>query len=63
MAKYALFCGDTEITKVYYKAENRQALSKQEQEEIRELARNTYAYENFEDWLGFGYMEIKLCLE
>lgn len=62
MAKYSLHCGDTEIVRVYFKAETPQALSKDEQEKIREKARETNEYKNFQDWIGFGFMTIKLCL-
>ena len=60
MSSYSLFCGDVEITRVHYKAEIPQCLSKTEQEEIKELARDTYQYKNFENWIGFGFMTIKL---
>ena len=60
MALYSLFCGDKHIVDVHYKAENRQCLSKKEQDEIRALGRETYSYQNFDPWLGFGYAEIKL---
>ena len=37
MAQYSLHCGDTEIVRVSYKAEIPQALSKDEQEDIKNL--------------------------
>lgn len=61
MAQYSLHCGDTEIVRVSYKAEIPQALSKDEQEDIKNLAKETHAYKNFKNWIGFGFMTIKLC--
>ncbi len=59
MALYSLHCGDKIIVKVNYKAENMQALSKTEINNIHELARNTTEYKNFGHFLG-GSLSIKL---
>ena len=60
MAQYSLHCGDVEITRVSYEAEIPQALNKEEQEDIKALAKNTQAYKDFNDLSGDA-MTIKLC--
>ena len=62
MSRYSLHCGDVEIVRVNHSTEIPQALSKNEQDEIRAKARKTSEYKNFNDWVGFGFMTIKLCL-
>jgi len=60
MNTYSLYCGDTKIVEVRYKAETPQALSKKEQNDICDLARETTEYKNFQGWWGYGYMNIQL---
>lgn len=60
MSTYSLFCGDIKITEVKFNAEIPQALSKNEQDSIKDLAKETRDYKDFHEWLGFGFMTIKL---
>lgn len=60
MAHYSLFCGDVLVCKVSHNTEHRQALSQDEINAIQEKARQTVEYKKFHDWIGFGYLEIKL---
>lgn len=62
MAQYSLHCGDQLITKVDYTPEIVGCLSKVEQDDIQALGKATQAYKNFDNWIGFGYMEIKRCI-
>jgi len=58
--RYSIFCGDVKITEISFKAKNPQALSKEEQESIRTKASATHQYKEFNNWLGFGFVTIKL---
>jgi len=62
MAHYSIFIGDNKVVDVYYKAEIPQALSKHEQEEIKAKARKTYLFQQFDNYVGFGFLTIKLNL-
>lgn len=60
MSKYSLFRGDEFIVSVNYKAEIPQALSKNEQTDIKILASKTLEFKNYIGGIGIGHLTIKL---
>lgn len=59
---YSLYCGDEYVCTVSHKVEKIGVLSKKESDEILEKARKTNEYKNYNRWLGFGYLTIKINL-
>lgn len=57
---YSLFCGDTYVCSVDYDAQLPGVLSKKESDEILQKAKLTNDYKKFNNWIGFGYLTIKL---